>query len=434
MDISATSLVDTKGWAGHHCGVYRPHVALFGGSIGLMGANVTFLTRGHIRICILNFQGKGGVPTSPGLKQCTVSSFLDALAGTCKRKCAAIYKHISLPSDYILSIHSSARQKITAKMGFLIHRELSSFNLSIDFFMSSRLDHDCFEFTAISISGETASVYRKAHSHIRTEKSPESDNDPTTIFEAIVCGVKRQTGLSVSHVLEFVGLNSNNRVLTLYFLVTLGESSPSGEMSPRDDISEDAIEAEGVMWIEKERVQRHFDDGSWTAERTIGILLALKASFNVYEGNASHEPPEKLFIPAQNKQSRSLHSRYLDYKLFNRETEGLDDWQAVDRCLIGETNEWPADVLQMADSFSPEFQLSCLSPMQERQVKQLLTDIGDEIPTMEWTCVHAWEMNCFRMVLRITLFGRPWPTEKQKYPRSAMGEIVPIPDDTEILQ
>ncbi|KAJ6105135.1 hypothetical protein N7523_010209 [Penicillium sp. IBT 18751x] len=279
-----------------------------------------------------------------------------------------------------------------------------------------------------------ASVYRKAHTECRTEKSPEGDYDPTTIFEAMRRGVNRQSGLSVSRFLAFIDFYSKDRVLTLYFLVTLEESSPSGEMSPRDDISEDAHKVEGVMWIEKELIQRRFKDGLWAGEMSLGLLLILEKAFDIHESNASHGPSEKLYIPAQIEQPQSVHSLYLDYKLFNREIEEWDDWQAVDRCLIGETNEWPADVLQMADSFSPESQLHCLLPMQKRQVNLLLTDIGDKIPTMEWTCVHAWEIKCSRMVLRVTLCGRPWPTEKQNYLRSAMGEIVHISGDTEILQ
>jgi hypothetical protein len=167
----------------------------------------------------------------------------------------------------------------------LIPEELFPFNDSARLFASTRFENIRFDFSAVIIFGDTACVIRRAHTEMRRapEKLPESSCCDMTIIDALGFGVKKETGLTVSHVLAFLGSDSSNQVQRLYFLVTVHEPQPFSAMSPRDSISDDALEVKGDMWIEREIVHRCFkergirdEDGSINGAISLGLQLGAK--------------------------------------------------------------------------------------------------------------------------------------------------------------
>lgn len=134
------------------------------------------------------------------------------------------------------------------------------------------------------------------------------------------------------------------------------------------------------------------------------------------------------YHPAQTVQPHSTaRSRYLLYDLFNRADIGVVDWQVVDRYPITEFNEYRETDLTVVDKVSPEEQLADLSPCQWVQADTVLRDMNNELKTMEWSCVYAQQTETTRKALRI-LLGRPRLVGRQKYQRSAMGEMFDISD------
>jgi hypothetical protein len=134
-----------------------------------------------------------------------------------------------------------------------------------------------------------------------------------TIIDALGFGVKKETGLTVSHVLAFRGSESSNQVQRLYFLVTVHEPQPFSAMSPRDSISDDALEVKGDMWIEREIVHRRFkergirdEDGSINGAISLGLLHVLDNAFHLYEASVSQRPSEQKYYPAQIVQPQTV--------------------------------------------------------------------------------------------------------------------------------
>ena len=330
-------------------------------------------------------------------------------------------------------------------MTILIPKKLFPFNISARLFANTRFENNRFDFSAVIIFGDIACVIRRAHTEMRRapEKLFENRCCDMTIIDALGFGVKRETGLTVSHVLAFLGSDSSNQVQRLYFLVTVHEPPPFNAMSPRDIISDDVLDVEGDMWIERESIEfieRGFkergigyEDGSLAGAKSQELLHVLENAFRLHERSVSQRPSEMQYHPAQTVQPRTVdlpfsyptvRHRFLHYDLFNRADIAIFDWQKVERCFITEFAEYPESVLAEADNVSPEQQVANLPLSQRMQVEKLLSDINDELKTMEWSCVYVRQTETFRKALRVVLRGRPQLVEA--YPSTAMGQVVDI--------
>ena len=326
-------------------------------------------------------------------------------------------------------------------MTILITEELFPFNISAKRFAGNRFENNRFDFSAVIIFGNTACVITRAHTVMRRapEKLLEDSYCDMTIIDALGCGVKEETDLTVSHVLGFLGSDSSDQVQRLYFLVRVLEPPPFSAMSPRDSISGDILDVIGVMWFEKESIEFietcfkergvEYEDESFNRAKSLALLHVLNSAFHIHKASVSQRPFEQRYYLAQTVQPHStVRNRYLHYDLFNRADIAVVDWQVVDRCLITEFNEYPESVLTAVDKVSPEEQLANLSLCQRVQVNTLLSDMNDEFKTMEWSCVYARQTETTRKALRVLLLGRPRLVGRPKYQRSAMGELVDISD------